>query len=301
MRIIKKLISMFKKDNMKVYNQGKTVPEYAQSKILGGKLVGKTNISPMWRIEKLTEIYGTCGTGWYYEIISKYEKTAENGTIQVFVDINLYVKEKGLFRSKWSKPIHGTGGSTYLGLEKGSLIPSDECYKMAETDALSYACKNIGIGADIYMGCKNDNKYDKYTIPNTEQEYKSNKKEEYKKNEEQYKPRYNKLGYPLDLEQDQTKKDTTERIVYNNRNENEKNKSKQNFKAVSNHEDNTKPICNCCGATVSKKRGGVLYTTAQVYEYMTNNNSDGVPRCKACTLKNKTYTPYFIETYGLKV
>lgn len=36
---------------------------------------------------------------------------------------------------------------------------SDECYKMATTDALSVACKNLGIGADIYWK-ESKTKYD---------------------------------------------------------------------------------------------------------------------------------------------
>lgn len=36
---------------------------------------------------------------------------------------------------------------------------SDECYKMATTDALSVACKNLGIGADVYWK-ESKTKYD---------------------------------------------------------------------------------------------------------------------------------------------
>jgi hypothetical protein len=60
------------------------------------------------------------------------------------VDLKLYVKTDG----EWSKPIYGTGGNILL--QKGRM--SDEGYKMALTDALSVACKALGIGADIYFG-----------------------------------------------------------------------------------------------------------------------------------------------------
>ena len=73
-----------------------------------------------------------------------------------FVDINLYVKVDG----EWSKPIFGTGGSKLVSIEKkysrGASEPStslflfDEAYKMAYTDALSVACKALGIAADVY-------------------------------------------------------------------------------------------------------------------------------------------------------
>lgn len=34
--------------------------------------------------------------------------------------------------------------------EKSGIYVSDECYKMATTDAISVACKQLGIGADVY-------------------------------------------------------------------------------------------------------------------------------------------------------
>jgi len=35
-------------------------------------------------------------------------------------------------------------------LEKGKLVPNDEAFKMALTDAISVACKAIGVAADVY-------------------------------------------------------------------------------------------------------------------------------------------------------
>ena len=42
--------------------------------------------------------------------------------------------------------------------ERAGLYVDDECYKKASTDALSVACKNLGIGADVYW----DKDTDKY-------------------------------------------------------------------------------------------------------------------------------------------
>ena len=60
--------------------------------------------------------------------------------------IELYVKYEG----EWSWAIPGTGGSKLATKERNGVYVSDECYKMATTDALSVACKNLGIGADVY-------------------------------------------------------------------------------------------------------------------------------------------------------
>lgn len=131
--------------NLDIYESCREVPENAKKTIGAGRLKGKTDINPMWRIKKLTELFGPCGIGWYYTMENKWTEEA-GGEIAAFVDINLYIKSGG----EWSKPIHGTGGSMLAANEKGGLHLSDECYKMATTDAISVACKQLGIGADVY-------------------------------------------------------------------------------------------------------------------------------------------------------
>ena len=128
-------------DNLKFYEMGRSVPEEAQKSFNNGKFSG-TDINPMWRIKKLTEIFGAAGIGWYTEVLC--ERCEEHGDMTIaVVNLNLYVKVDG----EWSKPIYGTGGNVVV--RKGSV--SDEGYKMAYTDALSVACKALGIGADIYF------------------------------------------------------------------------------------------------------------------------------------------------------
>lgn len=142
-------------ENMKYYKLGKKVPEKAQKKIGAGRLAGMTNINPMWRIEKLTELFGPCGEGWYYEIVSQEIREGSEDQKVAFVNINLYVK----FPDGWSKPIVGIGGSSFVAKERSGLYTSDECFKMALTDALSIACKALGIGADVWYNNDEDNKY----------------------------------------------------------------------------------------------------------------------------------------------
>jgi len=136
-------------ENLEIYNKVKSVPEHAQSKIFGGRLKGMTDIKPQWRIQKMTEIFGVCGIGWKFEIIDiKYSEKDEKKQQSCFVKINLYIKVD----NKWSDAIPGVGGSSFITLEKNGLYLSDECEKMALTDALSVAMKMIGVGADVYMG-----------------------------------------------------------------------------------------------------------------------------------------------------
>ena len=138
--------------NLDIYNAGRSVPEEAQKSFDNGKFSG-TDINPMWRIKKLTELFGPAGIGWYYEVLSERAEEHRDMTIAI-VDLNLYVKDGG----EWSKPIYGTGGNVIVRQTKNGPTVSDEGYKMALTDALSVACKALGIGADIYFS-KDKTKY----------------------------------------------------------------------------------------------------------------------------------------------
>ena len=132
-------------ENMKIYNDTKHVPDSAKKPIQAGRLKGMTDINPMWRIKVLTEQFGPCGIGWYYNETKQWTEN-HGDEICAFVNIELYIKVDG----EWSRPIFGTGGNMLSKKEKGGIHVSDECYKMATTDALSVACKQLGIGADVY-------------------------------------------------------------------------------------------------------------------------------------------------------
>ncbi|NLY46828.1 MAG: hypothetical protein GX053_12705 [Tissierella sp.] len=149
---------MDKENNLKLYNEVRIVPETAKKPIQGGRLKGMTDINPMWRIKVLTEQFGPCGVGWYYDIVDKRIEQGGNDELVAFVDINLYVK----IGQEWSKPISGTGGSSFVTKESRGLYTSDECFKMALTDAISVSCKALGIGADVYFE-KDRSKYDNPT------------------------------------------------------------------------------------------------------------------------------------------
>ena len=117
----------------------------------------------MWRIKKLTEVFGPAGFGWYTEIVRTWTEASESGEMAVFVDIHLFVKKDG----EWSKPIYGNGGNRLVANEKKYengqqvYVPflDDDAYKKAYTDAISVAAKALGIGADVYFE-KDVTKYD---------------------------------------------------------------------------------------------------------------------------------------------
>ena len=134
--------------NMKVYDALRECPEEAQKPITSGPLKGYTNIIPQWRYERLTREFGVCGIGWRYDRPEYSFEKLDNGVIVCFCSTNLYVRIDG----EWSEPIPGEGGSNFVSsMGCNELIVSDECRKMALTDALGTAAKMLGLAADVYF------------------------------------------------------------------------------------------------------------------------------------------------------
>lgn len=132
-------------ENMEIWDRARAVPNDAQKPIQAGKLKGFTNVNPVWRIQKLTELFGPCGFGWVPEITRQWLEEKE-GVVCAFVNINLYIK----IGEEWSRPIPGTGGSRLVSQTRNGADVSDECFKMAYTDAISVAAKSLGLAADIH-------------------------------------------------------------------------------------------------------------------------------------------------------
>ena len=144
--------------NMRIYDAVRAVPEQAKKKITGGRLAGMTDINSMWRIKVLTEQFGPCGEGWYTSDVQYWQDRLDNnGSVALFCSILLHVKMDGA----WSQPIYGIGGNMLVAAEKSGTRLDDEAYKKAYTDAISVACKALGIGADVYFE-KDVTKYSDY-------------------------------------------------------------------------------------------------------------------------------------------
>lgn len=156
--------------NMELYEKLRMVPEEAKKEITAGRLKGFTDINPMWRIKALTEVFGPCGIGWWYVIKDERLEAGAPNEIRAFVDIDLFYKVDG----ETSQPVPGTGGASFTTVERNGVYVSDECFKMALTDAISTAAKALGVAADVYYAKDRD----KYTAPEAEPEKKPEKKDE---------------------------------------------------------------------------------------------------------------------------
>lgn len=149
-------------DKMSIFNAVRAVPAQAQKAIQAGRLKGKTDINPMWRIQALTELFGPCGQGWGYTIERMWIEEGTGGERCAFAQIGLWYRTEN---GEKSDPIPGIGGNMLITKERNGLYVSDECYKMALTDAISVAAKALGVGADIYWSAGAQTKYDRPQAP----------------------------------------------------------------------------------------------------------------------------------------
>ena len=141
-------------ENMELFNLLATTPDEAKKPIEAGRLKGFTDINPMWRFKRLTEVFGPVGIGWKFVITDKQIIPGADGVVSAFVDILLFYKHE----NEWSEGIPGTGGSSFVAKESKGLYTSDECFKMALSDAIGTACKALGMSSDIYFS-KDRSKY----------------------------------------------------------------------------------------------------------------------------------------------
>lgn len=133
-------------ENLRIYENAKVCPQNAMRTIAAGKLKGKSDINPMWRIKKLTELFGPCGVGWKIHDEMYWTEQGANGEVAAWCRLSLSIK----YNDDWSEPIPGIGGSMLINTERGNLVTNDEAFKMAYTDAISVSCKMLGIAADVY-------------------------------------------------------------------------------------------------------------------------------------------------------
>ena len=138
-------------DNLEIWNRVKRPPESALKPILAGRLRGKTDISPQWRLQVMTEVFGPCGKGWTYKIDDLWTEPGSDGQVFAFAKVTLKIGE--------SQIVPGVGGAMLVVKEKEGLHSNDEAFKMAVTDALSVAMKALGVAADIYLGLWDGSKY----------------------------------------------------------------------------------------------------------------------------------------------
>lgn len=133
-------------ENLEIYEKSRACPDSALREITAGKLKGKSDINPIWRVKQLTELFGPCGVGWKLCNVRYWTEPGAGGEVAAWCSMELRIKVDG----SWSDGVEGIGGSMLVATEKGKLVTNDEAFKMAYTDAVSVCCKMLGFAADVY-------------------------------------------------------------------------------------------------------------------------------------------------------
>jgi hypothetical protein len=147
-----------RQDHARFWEAMRRPPESALKKINGGRLSGMTDISPQWRYRILTETFGPIGFGWTYSIERTWTERSED-TLETMAFCSVLLTVRDPETGEWSRPIPGIGGSMLVSQEQRGAHANDEAYKMATTDAISVAMKQLGVAADIYLGMWDGSKY----------------------------------------------------------------------------------------------------------------------------------------------
>ena len=146
---------MTDKNNTRLWDElGKTDPAHTSGFKRGGGFSG-TAIKPIWIVQRMTEMFGPCGSGWGMRE-PRFEVQNCNREILVFCHVAIWYQEDS---KPESSEVWGVGGDKVVVQRRSGPFYDDEAYKKAYTDAVNNALKWIGVGADVHMGRFDDSKY----------------------------------------------------------------------------------------------------------------------------------------------
>jgi len=128
----------------------KTDPAHTKAFSRAGGFKGIA-IKPMWVWQRLTELFGPCGTGWgfgqpTFQVVQSDKETLVYCTVSAW-------------HEKPENVLWGVGGDKVVTARQNGAFCDDEAFKKAFTDALMNAFKFLGVAADVHMGLFGDNKY----------------------------------------------------------------------------------------------------------------------------------------------
>jgi hypothetical protein len=140
-------------DNLRIWNAlSRTDPKHTKGFSRAGGFKG-TAIKPIWITQRLTELFGACGSGWGFERPEFQLVTTPTDTL-VYCTATAWYMDNGKQHF-----VYGVGGDKVVAQRQSGPFCDDEAFKKAFTDALGNAFKFVGVGADVHMGLFEDSKY----------------------------------------------------------------------------------------------------------------------------------------------
>jgi len=144
-------------DHLKIWNAlSVTDKKHTKPFTRAGGFKG-TATKPIYLLQKMTETFGPCGTGWGYGEPTYQLVNGANNEVLVYCWVALWYNDPAT--GTRSEPFHGVGGDVVVKSQSRGLVNDDEAFKKAFTDALGNAMKHLGMSADVHMGQFDGSKY----------------------------------------------------------------------------------------------------------------------------------------------
>ncbi len=144
-------------ENMSIWSAvERTDPAHTKRFQRAGGFSG-TAINATYNARRATELFGPCGIGWGYDVVSdRLDSHPESGEQVLTVLVRLWYH----WDTAKGQIIHA-GATTLSGRRSGNDKPyiDEEAYKKSITDGLSKCFSMLGFSADIHQGLYDDNKY----------------------------------------------------------------------------------------------------------------------------------------------
>jgi hypothetical protein len=135
-------------------------------KPITGKQYNGNSPKPYWIVQRMTEVFGPCGLGWGFTILSeRMERLSETDILHIAV-VRLWFKldgERGEFEQiGQTKAAYKTAS--------GKILVDEDAPKKSVTDALVKCASYLGFAGDIFSGMWDDSKYVKWAREQWEDE-----------------------------------------------------------------------------------------------------------------------------------
>lgn len=133
----------------------RVLPPEAYTEIKGTRKKGMTDTKPHFLRERLTEVFGTAGYGWWFEVeemTSEYVSGNNNpwtSTCRIKFYYRYQEWDGDMYMSSVSEPVPGIGGI--------SMDRKDFSERGAVTNALGDALKQLGWQKGLWFGIYNHN------------------------------------------------------------------------------------------------------------------------------------------------
>lgn len=127
----------------------------SQTKAITGKPYNGTSPKPYYLVRKATEIFGPCGIGWGFIVVSERVEDGAEGDKVHIAHVRVWYIWNGM-----RGEVEHVGQTMFSGRRRdGKTYTDEDAPKKSVTDALVKALSMIGFAGDIFMGRYDDSKY----------------------------------------------------------------------------------------------------------------------------------------------